>query len=238
MTSERKVVVITGASRGVNTIPGMPCIHHDQYDTDGIRVERFTTAPKDAAQQLPLICVHGGCHASWSWQEHTPVYADAGYEVHALNWRGRGGSAAINDDSFVKMSIADVVDDIEKVARCLDTPPVLIAHSMGGLAAQLYASAHEVGALVLLTTVVPSNVGATPLNCPSPIWTRHGGRRLPTSLGKCFFWAWTTCRPHISARSSSQNRPCGSTRRRAGRLPSTRRNSPRLSLSCRVRSTF
>ena len=121
MTSERKVVVITGASRGVNTIPGMPCIHHDQYDIDGIRVERFTTAPKDAAQRPPLICVHGGCHASWSWQEHAPVYAAAGYEVHALNWRGRGGSAAINDDSFLNMSIADVVDDIEKVARCFDT---------------------------------------------------------------------------------------------------------------------
>ena len=104
MTSERKVVVITGASRGVNTIPGMPCIHHDQYDIDGIRVERFTTAPKDAAQRPPLICVHGGCHASWSWQEHAPVYAAAGYEVHALNWRGRGGSAAINDDLFVSMS--------------------------------------------------------------------------------------------------------------------------------------
>src|SRR5258707_1202364 len=220
MTSERKVVVITGASRGVNTIPGMPCIHHDQYDIDGIRVERFTTAPKDAAQRPPLICVHGGCHASWSWQEHAPVYADAGYEVHALNWRGRGGSAAINDDSFVKMSIADVVDDIEKVARCLDTPPVLIAHSMGGLAAQLYTSAQH------------------RMNCPSAIWTRHGGRRHPTSLGKCSFRAWTTCRPRISTRSSTQNRPCGSTRRRAGRLPSTRRNSPRLSLSCRVRSTF
>jgi hypothetical protein len=26
-------------------------------------------------------------------------------QVHALNWRGRGGSAAINDDSFVNMSI-------------------------------------------------------------------------------------------------------------------------------------
>src|ERR1700730_16181299 len=44
MTPERKVVVITGASRGVNTIPGMPCINHNQYDIDGIRVERFTTA--------------------------------------------------------------------------------------------------------------------------------------------------------------------------------------------------
>jgi pimeloyl-ACP methyl ester carboxylesterase len=29
MTPERKVVVITGASRGINTITGMPCINHD-----------------------------------------------------------------------------------------------------------------------------------------------------------------------------------------------------------------
>jgi pimeloyl-ACP methyl ester carboxylesterase len=121
----------------MNTIPGMLCINHDQYDIDGIRVERFTTAPKDGAQRPPLICVHGGCHASWSWHEHAAVCAAAGYEVHALNWRGRGGSAAIDDDSFVNMSIADVVDDIDKVARCFDRPPVLIAHSMGGLAAQL-----------------------------------------------------------------------------------------------------
>ena len=83
MTPERKVVVITGGSGGINTIPGMPCINHDQYDIDGIRVERFITAPKDAAQRPPLICVHGGCHASWSWQEHAAVYAAAGYEVHA-----------------------------------------------------------------------------------------------------------------------------------------------------------
>src|SRR6476619_318167 len=101
MTPERKVVV---AISGIN---------HDQYDIDGIRVERFNTATKDAAQRPPLICVHGGCHASWSWQEHAAVYAAAGYEVHALNWRGRGGSAAINDDSLVNMSIADVVDDID-----------------------------------------------------------------------------------------------------------------------------
>jgi hypothetical protein len=32
----------------------MPCINHDQYDINGIRVERFTTAPKDAAQRPPL----------------------------------------------------------------------------------------------------------------------------------------------------------------------------------------
>ena len=58
----------------MNTIPGMPCINHDQSDIDGMRVERFTTTQKDAAQRPPLLCVHGGCHASWSWQEHAPVY--------------------------------------------------------------------------------------------------------------------------------------------------------------------
>src|SRR5260370_14857013 len=114
----------------MNTIPGMPCVNHDQYDIDGIRVERFTTAPKDATQRPPLICVHGGCHASWSWQEHAAVYAAAGYEVHALNWRGRGGSATGHDDAFAAMSIARLVDHIAKAARWFHAPPVPIAHSL------------------------------------------------------------------------------------------------------------
>ena len=67
---------------------------------------------------------------------------------------------------FVNMSITDVIQDIDKVARLLDTPPVLLGHSMGGLAAQIYASTHNVRGLVLLTPVVPSNVGATSIELP------------------------------------------------------------------------
>src|SRR5260221_664798 len=85
------------------------------------------------------------------------------------------------------MSIADVVDDIDKVARCFDTPPVLIAHSMGGLAAQLYASAHEVGALVLLTPVVPSNVGATPHELPIGDMDAPWGPPPPDLARQMFF---------------------------------------------------
>ena len=51
MTPERKVVVITGASRGINTIPGMPRINHDQYDIDGIRVERRSRVQVDARER-------------------------------------------------------------------------------------------------------------------------------------------------------------------------------------------
>jgi len=150
----------------MNTPAGMSHIIHDLYDIDGIRVERFRHGAKDPARRPPLICVHGGCHASWCWHEHAAVYAAAGYEVHALNWRGRGGSEPIDDDVLVKMSIADVVFDIDTVARCFGIPPVIVGHSMGGLAAQLYASAHEVSALVLLAPCVPSNVGAVPIELP------------------------------------------------------------------------
>ncbi len=47
-----------------------PGISRDRYDIDGIRVERYTAAPKDTSHRPPLICVHGGCHTSWSWPEH------------------------------------------------------------------------------------------------------------------------------------------------------------------------
>lgn len=137
------------------------------YVADGIRVEQYSPLPTAALKKgTPLICVHGGCQASWCWADHAPAYAEAGYEVHALNWLGRNGSDAIDEERFVTMSIADVVDDIAKVARGFDTPPVLVAHSMGALAAQLYAERHPVRALALLTPVVPSNVGAEPVELP------------------------------------------------------------------------
>ena len=85
------------------------------------------------------------------------------------------------------MSITDVVDDIDKVARCFDTPPVLIAHSMGGLAAQLYASAHEVAALVLLSPVVPPNVGATPIELPIGDMEAPWGPPPPDVARQLFF---------------------------------------------------
>ena len=70
-------------------------MNYDHYDIDGIASNDLPLRRK-TRRSGPLICVHGGCHASWSWQEHAAVYAAAGYEAHAINWRGRGFSAAIS----------------------------------------------------------------------------------------------------------------------------------------------
>ena len=81
----------------MNTIPGMPCINHDQYDIGGIRVERFTTAPKDAAHRPPLICQFS-CQANF-----TRAFREATGQTPAQYRRSVGmvaaEPAAINDNS-------------------------------------------------------------------------------------------------------------------------------------------
>ena len=139
---------------------------NSQYVANGIRVERYTPPTATVSKATPIICVHGGLHGSWCFAEHARAYANAGYDVHALNWLGRGGSDDVATERFVKLSISDVVDDIVRVSAGLETAPVLVAHSMGGLAAQLYATHHPVRALVLLTPVVPANLGAEPIELP------------------------------------------------------------------------
>jgi pimeloyl-ACP methyl ester carboxylesterase len=141
----------------------VPHINHDYYDIGGIRVERFSSAENTTLKHPPIVCVHGGCHASWAWTQHAHVYATYGYEVHALNWRGRGGSSDVDVASFVRMSLVDVADDISTVVDDLASSPILIGHSMGALAAQRFASANPTCALALLTPVVPSNISASPI---------------------------------------------------------------------------
>ena len=96
---------------------------------------------------------------------------------------------------------------------------------MGGLAAQLYASAHEVGALVLLTPVVPSNVGATPHELPIGDMDAPWGPPPPDVARQMFFQGLDDMQAaHLNSLLVPEL-PLRVTRRRAGRLPSTRRNS-------------
>nr|WP_306660457.1 alpha/beta fold hydrolase [Pseudomonas nunensis] len=147
--------------------PTTPRIIQDEYTVEGIRVERYRLAElKHPTSLPPIVCVHGGGQASWCWEDFAPPLVAAGFEVHALNWLGRNGSASIEDDVFLKMSIVDVVSDIAKVAKQLAAPFILVGHSMGGLACQLYAQDNEVKALLLMTPVVPSQVNAAVVELP------------------------------------------------------------------------
>jgi len=73
-------------------------------------------------------------------------FAQTGWDCHALNWFGHNGSAPHAEVGLLQRGIADVMEEIAHVAGQFDESPVIVAHSMGALAAQKYAECHPVSA--------------------------------------------------------------------------------------------
>lgn len=105
----------------------------------------------------PLLFVHGAWHGAWCWEEFfLDHFAGLGYECVALSLRGHGGSPGV--EKMNRYRIADYVADVASVAESLDTPPVVVGHSMGGLVTQHYLAQHPARAGVLLGSVPPFGV--------------------------------------------------------------------------------
>lgn len=137
-------------------------IHIDEYDVDGIRV--LHSPPLNIARTGSLLFVHGGCHGAWCWDKYLPYFASQGWDCHALNWRGRGGSAQLTETEAVSRPLELVAEDIATVAATFAIPPVVVAHSMGGLVTLKFAETNVYSGLVLITPVLPSEVAPTPVD--------------------------------------------------------------------------
>lgn len=91
----------------------------------------------------PLLFIHGSFHASWCWADHYMSYfASLGYPCYALSLRGTGGTFAGEGVKKVKIQehVGDLTDFISYIRESegLESKPVLIAHSFGGLAIMKY----------------------------------------------------------------------------------------------------
>ena len=136
---------------------------------EGVRVERYGKP----SERPPLIFVHGGTQGSWIWEGIAPALAERGWYASCLNWFGHNGSDILPPPEALGRSIVDVTREIRTVADRLPGNPVLVAHSMGGLAALAYASRNPVRALVLITPVVPREYAGAEIPVPvdpSAMW--------------------------------------------------------------------
>lgn len=81
-----------------------------------------------------FVLVHGGLHGSWCWESVIDRLRDGGHQVEAIDFPGRphGPSASTID-------MASYVDAITPAIDRADEPVVLVAHSLGGVAASLAA---------------------------------------------------------------------------------------------------
>ncbi|HEX6443980.1 MAG TPA: alpha/beta hydrolase [Streptosporangiales bacterium] len=112
--------------------------------------------------------MHGGVHASWVWSNLQGWFAGRGWSSTALDWFGHGDSAPLPLEDMLRRGIVDVTEEIGIACAASDRRPVLVGHSMGGLAALAYAAAEPdaLAALVLLTPGVPSAYAGPPVEVP------------------------------------------------------------------------
>jgi non-heme chloroperoxidase len=93
------------------------------------------TAPADRT----VLFVHGLWLHADSWTPWLERFGAAGYSPTAPGWPGTGASVADtrrNSEAVAGYGIADVVDHYARIIKAIDTKPIVIGHSFGGLVAQ------------------------------------------------------------------------------------------------------
>ena len=109
----------------------------------------------DAEKPFPLLFIHGSFCSASIWEPFfLPYFAQQGYESHAVSLRGHGKSK----DGCLPARLSDYVNDLEKVVAGFETPPVLIATSMGGMVVQHYLCDNTAPGVALLASAPPQGM--------------------------------------------------------------------------------
>jgi pimeloyl-ACP methyl ester carboxylesterase len=83
-----------------------------------------------------FVLVHGAPHGSWCWDRVAKPLRDKGHHVETVDMPGRPGGPQI-PRPHLSSYVATVTGAVD---RC-EEPVVLVAHSLGGVAATLAAEA-------------------------------------------------------------------------------------------------
>lgn len=103
-----------------------------------------------------VVLIHGAFCAAWAMEPYAQLFASQGFKVVTPTLRHHDVPPGVRPPRELGLvSMLDYADDIEKLVRELDAPPILIGHSMGGLVAQMVAARLPVKALVLLAPSAP-----------------------------------------------------------------------------------
>jgi pimeloyl-ACP methyl ester carboxylesterase len=160
---------VTRRARQATTVPHMTISSEHairRSSVDGVALTEYSAGT--AFQPQPLVFVHGGLHGAWSWAGWQRWFAEHGWSSTSFDWYSHGQSRQLPTDEWIRRGIADVGEEIAITCRTAGGRPILVAHSMGGLAALLYAVEHPdaLSALVLLTPIVPGQFASAALEMP------------------------------------------------------------------------
>jgi pimeloyl-ACP methyl ester carboxylesterase len=99
--------------------------------TDGLQLAADVGGPEDGPT---VVLLHGGGQTRHSWAGTWQVLVDDGWRALSVDLRGHGDSEWSDEGDY---SFEAFAGDVLTVTASLDTPPILIGASLGGIASLL-----------------------------------------------------------------------------------------------------
>jgi non-heme chloroperoxidase len=141
-----------------------------------------------ANSRTPIVFVHGLWLHADSWKPWADYFRDAGYEPIAPGWPGDGATVAEtrqHPDKVAGYGVDDVVNHFAKVIDGLDSPPILIGHSFGGLIVQKLLGQGRGAAAVAIDPAPIKGVRILPissLRASAPVLKNPANRKRAITL--------------------------------------------------------
>jgi pimeloyl-ACP methyl ester carboxylesterase len=113
-----------------------------------------------------IAFIHGMYMTPLSWEQWTDYYRVKGYSCFAPAWPGRDQPIDTlrkrhPDPQLGKLTLSRVLEHLTDIIKALDEKPILIGHSMGGLAVQLLLQRDLAAAGVAIDSAPPMGVFTT-----------------------------------------------------------------------------
>jgi pimeloyl-ACP methyl ester carboxylesterase len=87
-----------------------------------------------------VVLIHGTWGRGSHFREARAAFEDRGFVVHTPTLRHHELSLQEGSAQIAPLSLTDYADDLVSVCEALDSPPLILGHSLGGLLAQLVAA--------------------------------------------------------------------------------------------------
>ena len=160
--------------------------------------ERGEIEAANASGKTPVVLIHGLWLLPSSWANWTEFFRQAGYAPLTPDWPGDPETveeARANPDVFAKRTLKQVADHTAEIINALDTKPVLMGHSTGGLVAEMLAGRGLSAATVAIDPGVFRGVLPLPASVlkgvgPFLLDPRTRGRALTLTFDQ-FNYGWT-----------------------------------------------